>query len=179
MLLEEITDVSIIEDSRLECKLCLNHDNVEGWIKTVAGFSNAEGGSEADAETLAAFSKGYDRITERGLSRNPLGKSTGKRGRPAKGKVRCLVDRLIKFKDEAMRFLTDFSVPFSNNIGERSFRLSKNKMKTAGSFRSKDGGSNFFRIFSVIDTARKNGVSAFGVLSKIFSNSESLGLLGL
>lgn len=139
----------------------------------------AGGGTEADAGTVEAFSKRYDAITERGLSRNPLGKATGKRGRPAKGKVRCLVDRLIKFKDEAMRFLTDFRVPYSNNQAERSFRLSKAKMKIAGSFRSDDGGSNFFKIFSVIDTARKNGVSAFDVLSKIFSYSESLGFLGL
>lgn len=139
----------------------------------------AGGGSEADTETIESFSARYDEVTGKGLKRNPLGKATGKRGRPAKGKVRCLVERLIKFKKEAMRFFTDFKVPYSNNRAESSFRMSKMKMKIVGSFRSNDGGSNFFRIFSVVDTARKNGVSAFDVLSKIFSNSEKLGFLGL
>ena len=45
MLLDDILDVSELEGFSLECKARLNRDNVEGWLKTVAGFANAEGGS--------------------------------------------------------------------------------------------------------------------------------------
>jgi ATP-dependent DNA helicase RecG len=76
MLLEEITDVSIIEDSRLECKQRLNHENVEGWIKTVAGFSNAEGGSlfigvEDGTNKLIGMSR-HDADSERNYFNNQV-----------------------------------------------------------------------------------------------------------
>ena len=45
MLLEDIVKVSPIESMNMECKARLNRDDVEGWLKTIAGFSNAEGGS--------------------------------------------------------------------------------------------------------------------------------------
>ena len=45
MLLDDILDVSELEGFSLECKARLNRDNVEDWLKTVAGFANAEGGS--------------------------------------------------------------------------------------------------------------------------------------
>jgi len=75
-----------------------------------------------------------------------------------------------------LRFFTDFRVPFSNNI-ERSFRMSKFKMKTACSFRSADGWSNFCSIFSIIDTVKKNGGNSFGALAQLFNNSFSLAFL--
>ncbi|MFA7124861.1 MAG: transposase, partial [Sphaerochaetaceae bacterium] len=101
-----------------------------------------------------------------------------KRGRPKKGKVLSLIDRLRDLKDDVLRFFTDFRVPFSNNIAERSYRLSKVKIRTAGSFRSADGGANFCTIFSIIDTVRKNGGNAFKALAQLFNNSFSLAFLG-
>ena len=101
-----------------------------------------------------------------------------KRGRPKKGRALSLIERLRDLKDDVLRFFTDFRVPFSNNIGEKSFRLSKLKMKVAGSFRSADGGSNFCAIFSIIDTVRKNGGNAFKALAQLFNNSFSLAFLG-
>jgi len=68
------------------------------------------------------------------------------------------MERLGKFKDDVMRFFTNFAVPFSDDIAEKSYRLSKLKMKVAGSFRSMDGGFNFCKILSAIDTARKNAI---------------------
>ncbi len=76
-----------------------------------------------------------------------------------------------------MRFFTDFRVPFSNNVTERSYRMSKLKMKVAGTFRSTEDGSNFCTIFSIIDTVRKNGVNPFPALVNLFDNTFSLGFL--
>lgn len=44
MFLEEILCSNIFEDKEIECKQFLNRDNIEGWIKTIAGFANANGG---------------------------------------------------------------------------------------------------------------------------------------
>ena len=34
-----------MESVNIECKSRLNREDTEGWLKTIAGFSNAEGGS--------------------------------------------------------------------------------------------------------------------------------------
>ena len=44
MYLEEIIGGIKIEDNAFECKSLLNRDDVVGWLKTIAGFANAEGG---------------------------------------------------------------------------------------------------------------------------------------
>jgi transposase len=138
----------------------------------------ATGIAAAPREMVQAFSKRYDRILANGFSRNPYQKpEVARRGKPKKGKVLSLLERLRELKDDVMRFFTDFRVPFSNNIGEKSFRLSKLKMKVAGSFRSADGGSYFCSIFSVIDTVRKNGGNPFISLVALFNNMFSLSFL--
>ena len=138
----------------------------------------AKGVQAASKEMVKTFFAQYDRILERGFSRNPYREpKKKKRGRPKKGKVLSLLERLRDLKDDVLRFFTDFRVPFSNNIGEKSFRLSKLKMKVAGSFRSAEGGSNFCLIFSVIDTVRKNGGNPFKSLVALFNNSFSLSFL--
>jgi len=134
--------------------------------------------SSAPAELVNKYSQKYDRILERGFSRNPYRKpKVRKRGKPKKGKVLSLLERLRNLKDDVMRFFTDFRVPFSNNVAERSFRMSKLKVKVAGTFRSTEGGSNFCTIFSIIDTVRKNGRNPFAALVRLFDNSFSLDFL--
>ncbi len=45
MKLDEIIKISQLETVNMETKAHLDRTNIEGWLKTVAGFSNAEGGS--------------------------------------------------------------------------------------------------------------------------------------
>lgn len=133
---------------------------------------------QAPPNMIAEFKEEYDKILDDGFALNPYKKpKKAKRGRPKKGKVLSLLERLKKLKDDVLRFFTDFRVPFSNNVGEKSFRLSKLKMKVAGSFRSEKGGSNFCTIFSIIDTVRKNGGNPFESLVDLFNNSFSLDFL--
>lgn len=44
MYLEEIIDDIQLESDKFECKSKLNRDDIMGWLKTIAGFSNACGG---------------------------------------------------------------------------------------------------------------------------------------
>lgn len=132
----------------------------------------------APKEMLDNLYRQHGRILEKAFSRNPHHEPKArKRGRPKKGKALSLIERLRDLKDDVLRFFTDFRVPFSNNIGEKSFRLSKLKMKIAGTFRSPDGGSSLCTVFSVIDTVRKNGGNAFKALVRLFNNSFPLAFL--
>lgn len=44
MYLEQVIETSVIEDLNMECKARLDRNDIVGWIKTIAGFANAEGG---------------------------------------------------------------------------------------------------------------------------------------
>lgn len=44
MFLEEITGNAGMEDSETEYKAILDREDVVGWLKTIAGFSNGNGG---------------------------------------------------------------------------------------------------------------------------------------
>jgi transposase len=65
--------------------------------------------------------------------------------------------RLRDFKPDVLRFLTDPTVPFTNNLAEQDARMMKLRQKISGGFRSTDGADDFAVIRSVISTARKQG----------------------
>ena len=45
MYLEELLNKDILEDDKIECKQSLNRTDILDWLKTIAGFSNADGGT--------------------------------------------------------------------------------------------------------------------------------------
>jgi len=140
----------------------------------------SQGESEAPDEMIGRYSEQYDKIIRQGHKQCPFKEpKQKKRGRPSKGKVRNLLERLEKLKDAVLRFFTDFRVPFSNNIAERSYRLAKCKQKVSGTFRSQRGGANFCSIYSFIDTSRKNGRKLFDELEALFNKNLSLEYLGI
>jgi len=83
----------------------------------------------------------------------------GQRGRLKRSKSRNLLERLILFEHDVLRFMVELEVPFTNNQGERDLRMSKVQQKISGCFRSELGARMFARIRSYLSTCQKNGVS--------------------
>ncbi len=53
----------------------------------------------------------------------------GKRGRVKRSKARNLVERLIHYEDDVLRFMANSDIPFANNLGERDIRITKVQQK--------------------------------------------------
>jgi transposase len=118
---------------------------------------------------MKPLSERYDNLVSEGLSVNPEREKTpGKRGRAKQSKARLLLIRLRDYKNEWLRFAKDFSVPFDNNLSERSFRMAKLKQKISGCFRSIKCSESFAVIQSFIRTLLKHAVSVYDELVRLF-----------
>ena len=80
-----------------------------------------------------------------------------RRGRVPRRVGHNLLLRLSTRKADVLRFLSDPTVPFTNNLAERDGRMMKLRQKISGGFRSFDGAEDFAVIWSLISTARKQG----------------------
>lgn len=158
----------------------------QGWARKIreclleandAVFAaKAQGKTALSAQQLAHFSDRYDMALAEGkkevlLLPAPKPKKTKKGGKPAQHKVKNLYDRLIEFKGATLAFMYDFSIPFTNNQGERDIRMLKVMLKISGCFRSVLGAKMFARARSYISTAKKQGINVMEAVTAIFSGN--------
>jgi len=81
--------------------------------------------------------------------------------RTFKGLGRNLLDRYRKYRDSLFTFLHRLDVPAHNNACERALRPSVIHRKVLGSFRSDWGAQAYAALATVLNTAKRNGQSAF------------------
>jgi transposase len=123
---------------------------------------------------IALIQRRYDAISAAGMAFHEaqlaLGKP-GQRGRQPRRVGHNLLLRLFTRKQDVLRFLTDPTVPFTNNLAEQDGRMMKVRQKISGGFRSEGGAKDFATIRSVLSTARKQGWS---LLETLMSDPFSL-----
>ncbi|MDQ7033810.1 MAG: IS66 family transposase [Anaerolineae bacterium] len=119
-----------------------------------------------EPERLLYYEEQYDQLLREGFEANPLPEQPPpqKRGRTKQSKAKNLLDRLQKYKAETLAFMSDFRVPFDNNLAERAVRMIKVKQKISGTFRTRLGAETFCDIRSYISTARKQGQNVIQVI---------------
>jgi transposase len=114
-----------------------------------------------------------ERTTRRRL--NPAaGEAKKGRGRIPQSDARKLAARLESRREEVLRFMTDFRVPFDNNQAERDLRMVKLQQKIGGCFRTSEGAEAFCRIRSYLSTARKQGHGVLAALERAFRGKPLL-----
>lgn len=92
----------------------------------------------------------------------------GKRGRVKRSKARNLLERLIHYEEDVLRFMDNPIVPFTNNQGENDIRMTKVQQKISGCFRSMDGAEIFCRVRGYLSTCRKQGVRSSRAMEMLF-----------
>lgn len=119
---------------------------------------------------LAWLSARYDRILAPGFafheSLPPLGVGLPTRRRRIRRRTgHNLLLRLRDHKEATLRFLSDSTVPFTNNQAERDLRMMKVRQKISGGFRSASGAQTFALWRTVLSTARKQGWNILATLT--------------
>lgn len=110
----------------------------------------------------------YDRILKVGeayhndrLLANPSGRKN-----PKKRKGHCLIARLQKYKESVLAFLSDPTIPFTNNEAERPLRPIKGKQKISGCFRTTQGADDFAIVRSAVSSFTKQGKDVMDEIRK-------------
>jgi transposase len=114
-------------------------------------------GKLVPANLIARIRRRYRLALQAGyaIAPTPSPRRPGQRGKIARGKERCLLDRLRDREEETLLFLMDIDVPWENNQAERDLRMAKVQQKVSGGFRTESGAQIFARCRSYIDTMRK------------------------
>lgn len=123
-----------------------------------------------DPETLAGYRMTYDAILDEAESEYRLHPIT----RYYKEGFN-LAKRLRKFKSNHLLFLENFVVPFDNNLSERSLRIAKGKMKTAGTFRSMaEGMQRYCDFLSIVETSKCKGGNVYQTVRNVFHGEADI-----
>jgi transposase len=131
--------------------------------------ARAQGASALPAKTIRAFERRYWAAVQEGLAlhRNlpAFDPSTNPKKRKKQRPAHNLLIRFKTFKEATLRFLTDFAVPFTNNLAEQDLRMMKVKVKISGGFRTLQGAADFASLRSIISSARKQGLNILKALA--------------
>jgi transposase len=137
--------------------------------------AKAQGATALDPETIKAFEDRYWAAVREGLALHrtlpAFDPSTNPKKRKKQRPAHNLLIRFKTFKQATLRFLTDFTVPFTNNLAEQDLRMMKVKTKISGGFRTLQGAAHFACVRSVISSARKQG---FNILQALTLTPERL-----
>jgi transposase len=153
-------------------------EDKQAWAKKLDGFLRKlnitvdKAGGSLEKSKADYYRKRYRAILSDAQKECPpseVKRKKGQRGRLKQSKSRNLLERLINYEDDVLRFMENKNVPFTNNQGENDLRMTKVQQKISGCFRSEQGALIFCRIRAYLITCRKHDVSATDALQGLFN----------
>jgi transposase len=139
---------------------------MKALLEEINALVNDSGG-KLSKKKIKQYQKQYRRILKAADKECPENKK-----HRAQSKSRNLLERLIAFEEETLRFMGDEETPFTNNQGERDLRMNKVQQKISGCFRTERGAEDFCLIRSYLSTCRKRGVHPMEALRALFSGAK-------
>lgn len=139
-----------------------------------ASVEAAAAGLPAVPDAIAAsIAQRYDEILTQAFAWLPAGdkprrKHTGG-WTNAEREAWNLATRLRRHKEQVLRILIDTRLPFTNNTGERSFRMCKLHDKISGTFRSWEHAEAFLAVRSYLQTGAAQGRRAMDLLVRLWT----------
>ena len=151
-------------------------DDKQVWAEKMIRFLNQarlsvqRSGGKLSSLKRQLYRSRYHKILSEGKKECPPPKERlpGQRGPLKKTKARNLLERLLNYKDDVLRFMDRVDVPFPNNTAERDIRMTKVQQKISGCFRSVQGAKAFCRARSYILTCQKQGITPAEALLNAF-----------
>ncbi|MGA2015292.1 MAG: IS66 family transposase [Solirubrobacteraceae bacterium] len=135
--------------------------------KALVEQAKAGGLKRLTNKALGRLHASYREVIAMGYEENPdLAADTSGR-RPKRTKAQNLLLRLDERETDALRFASDFRVPFDNNQAERDIRMVKLQQKISGCWRTTDGAERFLAIRSYLSTAHKHGQRPIDALTAL------------
>lgn len=122
-------------------------------------------------DALKDYFKRYDDILKKGWEQNENDKNLYEY---AAKDERALLRRFEKYKDDHLRFATNFKVDFTNNRSESDLRIFKTRTKATGGFRERSGREICCNILSVIRTCKKRKMPIFSTLMTISNTGANV-----
>ncbi len=122
----------------------------------------AQGFKRFDKPYIKAFNHRVDKILSDAKTRHP-----DTAGHYYESDHRAMISRLIKYRDNYFLWLSDFSIPVTNNLSERNLRATKVKQKISGQYLSVKNASFFADIRTYLQTCRLHNVSEYDALSRL------------
>lgn len=96
------------------------------------------------------------------------GKSTNPTTVPSE---KTLLKRLENYYDNYFRWISDFTLPTTDNLSERGLRGIKSHMKISGQFENETAAKNYATVKTYVETCRKNGPNEMTALSRLCSGN--------
>lgn len=122
----------------------------------------ARGEEAFDDEVIKAFFATFDQIMMDASSERQEGEE-----RYWAPEERALLTRIYKYKDPYLAWVTNFDLPFSNNLSERSLRGVKSKMKISGQFQNEESAKHYATIKSYTETCHRHGINEMIALKRL------------
>ena len=101
------------------------------------------------------FYEVFDELLLRGLKESEAEND----GRYYVREEKALLTRLLKYKDNYLAWVSNWDLPFSNNLSERVLWGAKSKQKVVGQFQNVETAKCYATIRSYIETCHRNGIN--------------------